>query len=410
MSNTFRLSETFSICLLFVSVFISKAGIYISLTLILFIQLYILFHHENVAKSILRDKVSVVCLLLFFLGLLSTLYSPSPLHDSALYFRKGAIFLLLPILMIQLRRTCNYASLSIIFGLLIAIIYSTKKLLELNGGTWSGERIDSFWDIGRWGEILSYILAILIPLIFSDEHKKQNLFIKLAILFICVMFILLSGGRGPLLAIAISSSLFMVFKRPKTLCFVFIIGLLLLILGKDTPQVKAVSERVTSITELHHNDSNSARIEMWKKGLAFIYQNAYLDPGKFILGTGLSSFEKSYTLYLENNYDMAAIKKDTGNQFSFKDVHNTYLDLAAKLGILYALVYIILIATIFKYFFLLCKNEASPWAFSGLCLVLTYFINSFFYTSGLEYQTTAFFSLLVLCQAQHRSYIRRETS
>ncbi|WCP67266.1 O-antigen ligase family protein [Vibrio tubiashii] len=358
-------------------------------------------------KLIFKHKAILICLLLFSLGLCSALISPNSLHDTLLFFRKGAVFLLLPLLLIQVNRNSRYASISLFISLFIAIAYSTLKLSEVANGTWHGERIDSFWDLGRWGEMLGYMIAVLIPLLFDDSQKKRTFYRNLGVLIVCILFLFLSGGRGPLLAVLLSSSLFMLFKKPKTFFTIMVASVLVLTLGKGIPQIKAVSERISSISELHHDPSNSARLEMWRQGAHFIYENASRAPQQFLLGTGISSFEQNYTQYLENNADIELILKKTKNQFSFTDLHNTYLDLAAKLGIVYSVIYLVFLSMVLCYFVRLCKSEESPWAFSGLCLILTYSVNSMFYTSGLEYQTTVFFSLLVLCHSQHHLYISK---
>ncbi|WFB48039.1 O-antigen ligase family protein [Vibrio coralliilyticus] len=358
-------------------------------------------------KSIFKHKAALTCLLLFCIGIGSALSSLNSQHDAFLYFRKGAIFLLLPLLLVQVRRNCTYAYNALLISLLVAIFYSAMKLSDTSVGVWNGERIDSFWDLGRWGEMLGYMIAVLVPLLFDDSQTKRTFYRNLGILIACILFLLLSGGRGPLIAVLLSTSLYLVYKKPKAFFVIAIISALTLSLGKGIPQVKVVSERISSITELSHDPSNSARIEMWKQGANFTYQNASIAPQQFLFGAGLSSFELSYTRYLKQNVDLEVIIKNTENQFSFNDLHNTYLDLAAKLGVVYAAIYLVLLAMVLRYFVRLCRNEETPWAYSGLCLTLTYFVNSMFYTSGLEYQTTVFFAMLVLCLSQHSLYINQ---
>lgn len=391
--------ELLSLCLLFLSIFISKAGIYVGLSLLLLIQIYNFTLNRNFRALITNNRLLLGCVGLFFLGVMSTL-SPDA-KDSLTYFRKASILLVFPIIYFLLLKGGNlrWAQISIVVGLLVGLgnaFYALSLIPE-----WNGQRITSFWDVGRWAECLGYSLAVVTPLIFEKRVRSSQIkrvyYILLSVT--CIIALVLSGGRGPLLAVFITGSLYLTFRSPKTLLAILISVFTLFYAGKSFQPIEAVYQRIASITDTQHNDSNNARLVMWKSGLDFAKYNLTHNPNEFFFGVGIKHFEDKYTKYLENSADIQAIVKQTNGEVSFKDLHNTYLDLSAKIGAIYALAYLILLISILKVFF---KHRISggAWAYSGICLIMTYIITSMFYTSGLEYQTTIFFSLIALCYAR----------
>ncbi|MCZ4294794.1 O-antigen ligase family protein [Vibrio sinaloensis] len=318
-----------------------------------------------------------------------------------MYFRKGAIFLLLPLLLIQLNRNSNtnYASYALWISLITALGYAGSKIWGLGIDNWYGQRIESFWDVGRWSEVLGYSIAVLVPLTLEQTSNKRRKMALTGTLILALAFLIFSGGRGPFLALMVSCSLYLLYRKPSLLVAVAIVCSLFLYKTKELPQVHAVTERIVSIADLHNNDSNNARLAIWSQGAAFSLSLLQESPHTFLLGTGIEQFEGLFTEFLQKSTNIELLLASTNNQFSFKDLHNTYLDLAVKLGAIYSLFFIVLLVVILISF---CKNAAptSPWGYSGACLMLTYFVNSMFYTSGLEYQTTIFFLIIALCHTQ----------
>lgn len=138
---------------------------------------------------------------------------------------------------------------------------------------------------------------------------------------------------------------------------------------------------------------------MWQNGFNFAKYNLANKPSEFFFGVGIEHFESKYRLFLDQSTNVQKMIDQTNGEVSFKDLHNTYLDLLVKIGAIYALAYMVILVLMLK-FFLMHRNQVSAWAYSGICLIITYGITSVFYTSGLEYQTTIFFSLVALCYAR----------
>lgn len=401
MKNNLYLLELTIISLLFLSLFVSKSLIYISLALLFILQIYLVIQDPKLIKECWNNKLTKLCTLLFIIGTLSTISFTNSLNDFLIFFRKGAIFLLLPLLMIQLSRNnnANYACYALWISLVIALGYSCIKVWGLGFENWRGQRIDSFWDLGRWGEVLSYSIAVLVPLTLEPSSNNRSKLVMSGTLVLALIFLIYSGGRGPLLALMVSCSLYLLHRKPSLLLLFTIVCSLFLYTAQDIPQVQAVTERIASIVELHNNDSNNARLAIWSQGLTFSSSLFQESPHTFLLGTGIEQFEDLFTDYIQRTTNINQILTSTNNQFSFKDLHNTYLDLAVKLGAIYVMLFIALLVTLLISFI---KNShpLSPWGYSGACLMIDYFVNSLFYTSGLEYQTTIFFLIIALCHTK----------
>lgn len=411
MKNNSYLLEPTIISLLFLSLFTSKSMIYISLILLLILQISLIIKDPKLVKECLNNKLAKLSVLLFATGTLSTLSFTDSFNDFLIYFRKSAIFLLLPLLYIQLNRNNNakYASYALWTSLIIALGYAGSKIWGLGIENWHGQRIDSFWDLGRWSEVLGYSIAVLVPLTLEQTSNKRRKIVLTGTLILALTFLIFSGGRGPFLALLVSCSLYLLYRKPSLLVAVAILCSLFLYTTKELPQVHAVTERIVSIADLHNNDSNNARMAIWSQGAAFSSSLLQESPHTFLMGTGIEQFEGLFTEFLQKSTNIEQLLASTNNQFSFKDLHNTYLDLAVKLGAIYSLFFIVFLVAIFISF---CKRSGplSPWGYSGACLMLTYFVNSMFYTSGLEYQTTIFFLIIALCHTQLNQDIAKSTA
>lgn len=398
MQKKQQVIETSIISFLFLSIFISKPLIYIGLILLLLSQIFIVIKDKAAAKKYPRSYLAILSIALFCIGIVSTLSFTDSINDVLVYFRKGAIFMLLPILYFQLSRNNNnqYASHALLVSLVVALGYSGIKLVNIGLENWNGQRIASFWDLGRWGELLGYSIAVLVPLVIQRVNTYREKILLGGTLFFAIVFLLISGSRGPILALLVSFTIYFIYRKPFHLIIITLLCSTLLYANKDLPQISAISARITSILDLSTNDSNNARLAMWQQGTEFSFSLLKDSPQSFLLGTGIVQFERKYTQFLSNQGTTSQLIERTNNQFSFKDLHNTYLDLSVKLGIIYAAVFIALLLSLFLSFYKQL-DSGSPWAYSGTCLLLTYFINSMFYTSGLEYQTTIFFLIAALC-------------
>ncbi|GHW94431.1 putative Lipid A core-O-antigen ligase [Vibrio cholerae] len=386
------------ISLLFLSLGFSKAGINIGITSILIIFIYQLTRHSKLLKESfgIIEKLSIS---LFLTGLIVSILTNFDIGEMFSFLKKGIIFLLFPTITHLARSNVKLNISLFYFGILAAICYSLSLWFDIGINNWNGERIGSFWDIGRWGEILAYSIIFTLPFLLDRDSSK--LFKLLFILFISssVICLILSGSRAPILAIVISSFILILFTRPKVLLFSFFSLCLLFFSLQKTDFGITAQKRLESITNTTSDASNISRITMWQSGLDFLKFKFNHQPEDIILGSGLLHFNDKFYKFMSENYDIEEIKLKTMNNFSFSDSHNSYIDILNKLGLLYLLLYISLLTSIILH---LLKEAPTPWTQAGISLILTHLIMSFFYTSYLEYQTIVLFSLLALCLSKKR--------
>ncbi|WP_248363990.1 O-antigen ligase family protein [Vibrio cholerae] len=386
------------ISLLFLSLGFSKAGINIGIASILLIFIYQLTRYSKLLKKSfgIIEKLSIS---LFLTGLIFSFLANLDIGETFNFLKKGIIFLLFPTIIHLVRNNVKLNISLFYFGILAAICHSLSFWFDIGINNWNGERIGSFWDVGRWGEILAYSIIFTLPFLLDRDSSK--LFKLLFILFISssVICLILSGSRAPILAIAISSFILILFTRPKVLLFSFFSLCLLFFSLQKTDFGVTAQKRLESITNTTSDASNISRITMWQSGLDFLKFKFNHQPEDIILGSGLLHFNDEFYKFMSENYDIEEIKLKTMNNFSFSDSHNSYIDMLNKLGLFYLLLYISLLTSII---FNLLKETPTPWTQAGISLILTHLIMSFFYTSYLEYQTIVLFSLLALCLSKKR--------
>lgn len=386
------------ISLLFLSLGFSKAGINIGIASILLIFIYQLTRYSKLLKKSfgIIEKLSIS---LFLTGLIVSILTNFDIGEMFSFLKKGIIFLLFPTIIHLVRNNVKLNISLFYFGILAAICHSLSFWFDIGINNWNGERIGSFWDVGRWGEILAYSIIFTLPFLLDRDSSK--LFKLLFILFISssVICLILSGSRAPILAIAISSFILILFTRPKVLLFSFFSLCLLFFSLQKTDFGVTAQKRLESITNTTSDASNISRITMWQSGLDFLKFKFNHQPEDIILGSGLLHFNDKFYKFMSENYDIEEIKLKTMNNFSFSDSHNSYIDILNKLGLLYLLLYISLLTSIILH---LLKEAPTPWTQAGISLILTHLIMSFFYTSYLEYQTIVLFSLLALCLSKKR--------
>ncbi|TXZ99018.1 ligase [Vibrio cholerae] len=386
------------ISLLFLSLGFSKAGINIGIASILLIFIYQLTRYSKLLKKSfgIIEKLSIS---LFLTGLIVSFLANLDIGETFNFLKKGIIFLLFPTIINLARNNVKLNVSLFYFGILAAICHSLSFWFDIGINNWNGERIGSFWDVGRWGEILAYSIIFTLPFLLNRDSSK--LFKLLFILFISssVICLILSGSRAPILAIIISSFILILFTRPKVLLFSFFSLCLLFFSLQKTDFGITAQNRLESITNTTSDASNISRIKMWQSGLEFFKFKFNHQPEDIILGSGLLHFNDEFYKFMSKNYDIEEIKLKTMNNFSFSDSHNSYIDMLNKLGLFYLSLYISLLTSIILY---LLKEAPTPWTQAGISLILTHLIMSFFYTSYLEYQTIVLFSLLALCLSKKK--------
>lgn len=139
------------ISLLFLSLGFSKAGINIGIASILLIFTYQLTRYSKLLKKSfgIIEKLSIS---LFLTGLIVSILTNFDIGEMFSFLKKGIIFLLFPTIIHLVRNNVKLNISLFYFGILAAICHSLSFWFDIGINNWNGERIGSFWDVGRWGK------------------------------------------------------------------------------------------------------------------------------------------------------------------------------------------------------------------------------------------------------------------
>lgn len=340
--------------------------------------------------QVVNNNIFKLSITLYIVGLLSTLIYPTTNPDTIYFARKAAFLLTIPCLFMLTMKQDNkeLAIRALIAGFTVAVIFALYHTLNLS--SWHGQRVTSFFDVGRWSEVLTYFLVFTLPLALNNKEsqKKRILFAGLLLLgYICLI---LSGSRGAMLTTLVVSLLFLLMANRTAFYRVAVTSLIILpLLVVIFPsKTNIIQDRIASITNTTTDESNSARLNMWHTGTLFAKDNLAHNPLAFFFGSGPLNFEqefKTFTMGLNHGEDIT--QKQV---FSYTDTHNGIIDVTLKLGIIYETLFILLITLIAIN--ILRGNQ--KFKYSGLCVITAFFTIGMFYTNQLEYQTICFFYFL----------------
>lgn len=392
-SNYYRLTA-FTVSFTFFTLYVSKAGMNIAFLLILSTAIYGVFNKQpSLSNTNANRTLSYLCFGLYALGVAVTLLYPLGVQDLTWFARKGGFLLLLPLLIPMVEQHHSKAIKALLIGVLFALAYSAY--LYLTDQARSDGRLQSFWDIGRWGEVLAYLIAILVPLVYFKEGMTSRQRMGLGLLSIIAFIALLaSGSRGPLLFLMISLLLFLALHNRRLFVASILVFIAALFLIKDTETFASLYHRITSIVATD-NVSNNSRLLLWQHGIGLSLFNLQEHLGLFLFGTGDSQLTPFFTQYLNSIGSIEEMQESVGHQMSLSDFHNLYLDNLIKMGFVYSISYLAIITFIIS---LLIKavKEGKKHAWSGLTLVGTYLGIGLVYSNNLEFQTTIFLFMLSL--------------
>jgi O-antigen ligase len=224
-----------------------------------------------------------------------------------------------------------------------------------------------FAESWRGADVAGGFLAIFTPFLFSYFLFTKRKIMKLASFIgalVCLMGLFTTYSRGSILALAISSILMILIstkhllKTSKVTAFIILITFIGLGLNWRMWIPQSIIHRVQGTTvqeetyggELPLDESSLGRIDKWKAGLEIFKINP-------LFGVGLKIPE----------YVMET------------DTHNSFIQIAAEMGIFGFLVFILLILGIFIQAKSLLETEFA-WLGIGFigCLIAFIFVNMFY--------------------------------
>ncbi|MGR5094923.1 O-antigen ligase family protein [Vibrio maritimus] len=387
-SYSFKFAS-WSIAGLALSLGVSKAGLSVFSVLLLLAFVSVWALHRSQFSIATISKVNKVLLALFVLGIVCSLLSYGGIASTKDFATKGSLFLVLPmsLFFLQYKTVRTTALYALLLGGMIACSYSVFLWLQLSAAG-VVDRVASFWDLGRWGEYLCYFLMLLTPLLFSTQSKKRKTLFVICYAFAFIT-LLISGMRGPLLAVMVATGgYFVLFNRrllaPFLLLFVAVFGVVYLV---APTLIESTIARFVSIFDFS-NFSNLARINMWMYALDFFHNNLVHDFRSVLFGSGFENLAATFEPYLDATNQRVALVTASGGEASFNDHHNAFLNVLNRMGLVYMVGmimggYVVVAALVKK----LQQAPTNPWYQSALVVLLSYLVIGVFYSNELNYQT-----------------------
>lgn len=373
------------LCLLGISFFTFKGGLYLFPMLIVLVHLYFRsFSYLNASDEL--SGVIKLLMLLILTGVATSLLSNEGASSTVDFFRRASPLLAIPISLyfFRFRHIRRLFSYSMVVGILVALGYSLAHLLQGE----STSRLDSFWDVGRWGEILSYSFILLLPLAFKKGAKQSSYLVRVSLL-VLLGYIALSGSRAPILVLTVITALYFIFYNRKYFMtsFVMIVFAFTLLHFTFPQQIKIYEDRVVSIFNVKDEYSNVARLKMWEEAALFAKKNLIEETPSFIFGVGMKKNRIKFEEYLKSEKKLKPLYQETNNQFSTSDHHNAFWNLLNRMGVIYTALFFIMIAYMLRLSFKKSESEGCALHQSAFLLLLAYCMFGVFYSNQLSYQT-----------------------
>jgi len=385
--------EIFLVGLLGFSIFTSKAGLNISTSVLIVIFIFSLISNIEFRKKAFSSSITKVSLIAYAIAVLSSLIHPGNIDDIIHITRKSLFLVVFPylILLFENKKNKQSAIIGLITGLSLSIAYGLYTLLQMQMTDWSSLRLESFLDVGRWSENLSYFLAFSIPFWFNLTNRKFKLAL-MGLIILSIFSLILTGSRGPWLAtfIVVNILLLACYKRFSLKVLLFCLISLPILTTVFPTKFDALSNRVESIIDTKKNESNTARLVMWNEAINFTSYNWSESPTKVIFGLGAKNYSTEFTLYIEKTNPNIA--KNTAS-FSFTEPHNGYFENILKHGFLYVLMFLGLLGHII-YKLIGCKHQYKQ---AGICVIASFLIIGVFYSNQMVIQTYTVFFMIALC-------------
>jgi O-antigen ligase len=387
--------------LFILSLGISKSGINIFGGIFAIASIMFLIKEKKMKKYMNYPKENEIFLLIFILGIFLNLISLGGIESTGRYIYKNFYFLMIPGLnfFFKEKETRDRAIYILLGSFSLGIIKSIYNFKSLYNFQYSNQiRVDSFYDIGRWGAISMFILLFTLPKIF-DKKLKNKIRLSLGILWGFALFsLIINNSRGPWLSLSLGIFLYVIFYIDIKKIIAILVLMLLSIAtleGIDSKNYNNVKTKFLSITDRETNSSNQARFIMWQKAFEFVKDNAKNKKKNFYLGLGFNNVEESFENYIKKRNLYEEVMETKGG-FSFKDHHNSYLNVLTQMGIIYFTVFWgFLFGIIYKQFVLSIKTKDTTIIGSFLCSVGFLFCGVF-YGYIFTYEMFIYFTLLFL--------------
>lgn len=388
---------------------ISKFGISFFGGILSLISIFYYFSKDELSKE---DKILYnLSFGIFTLGIIFQLFSLGGIKSSLVFTYKNYFLVLFPFLIffIDKNKLSNLVYKLLEISLFIGILKSYHNFYKIYNLKYTEYiRVDSFFDIMRWGIVLVTGLLLILP-----RLSKKNYFSWLVFLT-GIISLILNNSRGPFLSLILGVLIYIIFSgKIKELLFSLVLVFILIFSISKISDNKVISlerykTRVFTIKETKKNSSNAARIFMWKENIKFMQDSFKENKQLFFFGTGLKNREEIFKEYIEKKEEYHNLPKNMKNAISMKDSHNAYLNVLTETGFIYFLFYYIFLTWIVLKVFVNYFKTRNKCILSIFIAIVAFMFCGIFYGYAFTYETFTFYFILGLGLIKNRGEDKNE--
>ncbi|MEK6750115.1 MAG: O-antigen ligase family protein [Pseudomonadota bacterium] len=274
-------------------------------------------------------------------------------------------------------------------GFSLAIVEAMRKILLEQWATFipSVSRIDSFWDLGRWGVLLSCVTVALYVYATATDTEVSKKRIYWGAWGVALVFLVLAGQRAPWVAASIGMLLVSLTSRRRFIAGLGVAGVIAVLMLS----LPGLRHRVESVGAVHTqgsivtstDGSNAARLHMWQVALDFFREQAWF-------GVGFKNTETPLRAFLERQSTQYRGDHLVG-EFSINDQHSSYLSVLVERGVLFSLIFGGLIVYILLSSIKNLMHNPSAALLTSYAVCMVNFVIYVFYTSIQSFESLPLF-------------------
>lgn len=333
-----------------------------------------LLNYKKTVKSLQENKSLVYCVIIFiFFIIFSAFYHNSPLSELDNYIR---LFILIPLLSLTLQR--KHLSYLLVISSILSIFYFYFESDFVSRYSGSSSHVITY------GVMITTLLFLL-----EINFQPTNYFIKIFkyIILSNLLIILFFTKSITSLVCLIFGIFYLLYLRVEKKSFTRVVSSLILLFILIVPaqyflldeyDVKNDIDIIEHVNMFFYNEdyyyyrSTKDRLGFYWFGLNSIYDNA-------LLGIGPHNIEERLTNFYQGK-EYVVVARD--------HLHNEYIDIAAKFGVISALLFISILYFMFK-------SNSSNYTVSKNIVALIYSISMLSQSHFAHHQATIFFIVLI---------------
>ena len=299
----------------------------------------LIYRLPNRKEFFKKYKLEMIFIVTYLLGVILECFS---IENAKAYkfLYKNFYFLMTPgvLYFFEKEKFRKRAVYLISFSLLIGIVESFRQFAVIYKYNYSSNiRVESFFDIMRWGSALQMGLLLILPFL------RKNIYFWIVFL-LGIPSLILNNSRGPWLSFSICFVIYIGYllfyrKQVKTifLALILLVGAMFVGAKRYPIEYKNIIARTKSIKNLKNNYSNLGRTFMWKENILFMKDSLKNNKRAFFFGVGCDN-RTTIGKYITQKDSWKNASPSLQGAVSFSDAHNMYIHTFIRKGVIYGII------------------------------------------------------------------------